>query len=394
MKSTRLVVPNVGACARVLMLWACAVGAVTTHAHGVDTKKDPCEPVRLFNRGAYSFTLENDAYGGNKVDSDRFYTNGLKLTWVSPTLKLRSKNPCGGELLNWVEDFNDFMVSLAPDKDKMKDARRNIVLGIGQAMYTPRGTLRDVPTLIKEDRPYAGWLYFTYGLNARVPSANDGSKTDHLHSIELNAGVVGPAAHAKQLQSWWHVNVIGKPVFKGWDNQLKNEIGLQAAYERKYRMFRDCSGGLEHDLIWHWGGSVGNVQSYANAGVEIRVGNTVPDDFGTSPIRPGGNSNARLADATQTPASPCDRGGIESGIHLFAAFNAKAVVRDIFLDGNTFRESHSVDKKRFVGDAVLGGVARYKRVALHLSYVSRSREFATQIGRQRFGSAIVSYEVK
>lgn len=79
---------------------------------------------------------------------------------------------------------------------------------------------------------------------------------------------------------------------------------------------------------------------------------------------------------------------------LDEAFNAKAVVRDIFLDGNTFRESHSVDKKRFAGDAVLGGVARYKRVALHLSYVTRSREFATQIGRQRFGSAIVSYEVK
>ena len=32
------------------------------------------------NRGAFSFYLENDIFAG----TDRYYTHGVKLTWISP----------------------------------------------------------------------------------------------------------------------------------------------------------------------------------------------------------------------------------------------------------------------------------------------------------------------
>jgi lipid A 3-O-deacylase len=46
----------------------------------------------------------------------------------------------------------------------------------------------------------------------------------------------------------------------------------------------------------------------------------------------------------QTP-----KGGF--GWCLFASFEGRAVARNIFLDGNTFTDSHSIDKKTFVGYA-------------------------------------------
>jgi len=37
-------------------------------------------------------------------------------------------------------------------------------------------------------------------------------------------------------------------------------------------------------------------------------------------------------------------------MYLFAFVDGRAVGRDIFLDGNTFTDSHSVTRKTFVGD--------------------------------------------
>ena len=57
----------------------------------------------VMKRGVYSFSWENDAFVGDKNDSDRYYTNGLKLTWVSPTLKPRGTGAGeDGELFDWL----------------------------------------------------------------------------------------------------------------------------------------------------------------------------------------------------------------------------------------------------------------------------------------------------
>lgn len=55
-------------------------------------------------------------------------------------------------------------------------------------------------------------------------------------------------------------------------------------------------------------------------------------------------------------------------------------LRDITLDGNTFKSSHSVDKTPFVFEAGYGFVARY----------FRTREFEGQRERPIYGSFTIS----
>jgi len=59
---------------------------------------------------------------------------------------------------------------------------------------------------------------------------------------------------------------------------------------------------------------------------------------------------------------------------------------DIFLDGNTFRESHRVVKRPLVADIVLGLVFRKDRVRASFAYVLRSPRFVGQTYREIFGT--------
>ena len=47
------------------------------------------------------------------------------------------------------------------------------------------------------------------------------------------------------------------------------------------------------------------------------------------------------------------------GAHLFASVDGPGIARNIFLGGNTVRDSHSVNKKPFVADAAVGIAANF-----------------------------------
>ncbi len=66
------------------------------------------------------------------------------------------------------------------------------------------------------------------------------------------------------------------------------------------------------------------------------------------------------------------------------------MARDIFLDGNTFRDSPSVDKKYFVGDAFYGLGVIHGRWQLTYTEAVRSREFRGQKDENYFGSIMLS----
>ncbi len=67
------------------------------------------------------------------------------------------------------------------------------------------------------------------------------------------------------------------------------------------------------------------------------------------------------------------------------------MLHNIFLDGNTFTDSHSVDKNYLVGDLV--GGAAISGLGMHLGffYVVRSPEFEGQTRPDRFGSFTLSF---
>jgi hypothetical protein len=76
---------------------------------------------------------------------------------------------------------------------------------------------------------------------------------------------------------------------------------------------------------------------------------------------------------------------------LFAGVEGRAVARDIFLDGNTFRDSPSVDKENFVGDFEIGIAATYGSMRASFTQIYRTKEFKGQKGNDRFGAISLSW---
>ena len=141
---------------------------------------------------------------------------------------------------------------------------------------------------------------------------------------------------------------------------------------------------LSHDKLT-LGGALGNVYTYVNAGVEARMGWNIPPDFGISLIRPAGDATAPAG--IHHPRLSADH---SFGLNLFALINGRAVARDIFLDGNTFTESHSVDKRNFVVDFAVGVGFIIHHYKISLTRVLRTEEFKGQKDDQSFGSLTLS----
>lgn len=318
--------------------------------------------------GVLSLYVENDLF----FRTDRNYTSGVRLAWVSPDIEEQLGDEC---IPAWVQPINDAVREIFALRRSPAN-QRNMVITLGQAMYTPGDRTRS--DLIREDRPYAGWLYLGLGYNERRGSP--GAALERLDSLEVNLGVVGPLALARQTQDLIH-DLRGFARFAGWDHQLSNEPGVQVVAERKLRA--QYRGG-QADAIAHYGISIGNVAIYANAGLELRWGIGIPEDFGSSPIRPAGNNTA--------PGSfPRDgQRVLRRGAHAFASLDVRAVARDIFLDGNTFRHGHHVKKEPLVSDLAVGVAAFAAGWKFSFGRVFRSREFAGQPSRHSYGSFTLS----
>jgi hypothetical protein len=82
------------------------------------------------------------------------------------------------------------------------------------------------------------------------------------------------------------------------------------------------------------------------------------------------------------------------GWYLFAGIEGRAVARNIFLDGNTFRDSRNVDKEPLVGDLQYGIAITWRNLRLGYTHVLRTREFKGQGGRRDdFGALSLSLQL-
>ncbi|MNM52607.1 hypothetical protein D3C81_636890 [compost metagenome] len=310
---------------------------------------------------AINFRVDNDLFGG--AQQDQGYSNGAMFTLVSPNLKDFTNDPCLPRLARWM---NSHLERLHPGEFE----QQNMIFSFGQGLYTPNDNTRS--DLIEDDRPYAGVLMVNFGYNAR--SGN------RLRTTQLALGMIGPSAQGKQVQDAVH-SVLGDEKFMGWDNQLHDEPVFKLLHERMQRWPASGSAtGWGWDAISHWGGAIGNLATYANVGGEVRFGWKLPDDFGSSPMRPAGENTA-----------PTRYGRAEGwSSHFFLTSDARWVVRDITLDGNTFRNSHSVDKRPFVGDIGYGVAVMRGKWKFALARYHRTREFDGQRETPVFGSFTVS----
>jgi lipid A 3-O-deacylase len=274
----------------------------------------------------FSLRFENDLFNS----TDRFYTNGIKLNWISPDLDWF-------EDMDWIkkegpaQDYVKGIISVLPYKDN-ENSQRNFSFSLGQMMYTPTDT--KTSSLVIDDRPYAGWLYGSLAFHSKNYRV--------LNTIEIQGGFTGKWSLAKQAQDFVHT-IRGIDKANGWENQIKTEPGIMLVYDYKYRLVPHFkfSGSWGADAIINVGGTLGNISTNLNSGIEVRAGWKLPTNFGTALIRPGGDTNA--------PADTSDIRYIDDyksiSAHLFFATTGRIVLRDVFLDGNTFSSSHGVSKK-------------------------------------------------
>jgi hypothetical protein len=323
--------------AKLLLAAALIIAPTVTHAD---------ETSGLFVR------IDNDVFTG----TDREYTNGVQVGSASAT----------------VESFDDagFAPSLRWANDKLRWLQpkgfeeNNVTWTIGQRMFTPKERFEEPDP---RDRPYAGLLFAGLTYNGRDRQS--------LRSTSLDVGIVGPSALAEQTQNRVH-EATGVDPFLGWDHQLNDEPVFRILHER-FRRWDIPPTRRFADVTAHYGGSIGNLSTFANAGAELRIGKSLPDNFGTATTLAYGQDTA-----------PTRWGGSPSrlSIHGFVAVDARVVLHDITLDGNTWRDSASVDREPYVAEIALGVALNWREWQATVGTVYRTKEYETQEREASFGT--------
>lgn len=294
-----------------------------------------------------TITDENDLFGAG---TDQNYTNGVRLGWLDTSLS--------------PPKFTEAFASLIPFFS-VNDTT-SIFFSLGQNLYTPKNLL--TPTPNPKDRPYAAFLYGSVGMAT--------AKENHMDSVEFTLGVVGPMAMGKETQKFVH-KITSSDDPEGWHSQLRNEPGLMISTERMWPEIVSWDvGGLHFRTSPYVGATVGNIYTYGNTGVIFQL---VPSEFKwqspparVRPAMPGSGYFSVDSDAFSWS--------------IFTGFEGRAMARNIFLDGNTFRDSPSVDKKILVADANAGVALTFGRAQMTYTINWRSTEFHGQDKPEIFGS--------
>ncbi len=281
--------------------------------------------------------------------TDRYYVNGLRLGWTSPTGAVPGfLAPLGTTL--WGE------------------GQQRIAVSLSQQIYTPADTQVSVPD--PHDRPYAGLLLGNFSLL---------SDTDTSRSVlMLSVGVAGPGAGAEGLQNGFH-NLIGQAKVNGWSYQIPNTPAVELLTGRTWRLPIAQPGGLEIDALPSLTAAVGDVRDYVQAGVTVRLGQGLNSDFGVPRLRPG--LSGEDASVQTRPFA----------WYLFAGVDGQAVGYDLLLQSSPFRGGPHVNIVWDVGEAQAGFAILANGVRFTFAWAVQTQEFDGQHGGlHQFGSAALS----
>ncbi|SHE53826.1 hypothetical protein SAMN02745148_00566 [Modicisalibacter ilicicola DSM 19980] len=308
-----------------------------------------CSPLGLA-ADLYYLKVENDLFSSSE---DGHYTNGVEAARIV------------------IPDESHWSRSLA-DGLPGWSARDLDAVGYHfiHQIYTPNNITRE--RLIEDDRPYAGVLLG--GLSLYDDTRHEGWR--EATAVQLKFGLVGPAAGGEPIQKAVH-EVVGSDNPKGWDNQLDNEPILNLGWDKSWWWFSRF-GGLE----WEYGPSaslqVGNLYDYLGAGGAVRFGSGLDKSFGIPAVAPAqGGRQGFTADAG-------------FGWYGFIGTQGRYMAHNLLLDGNTFEDSHDVERREWVGDLTAGVVLSWDRFQVAFTNVWRTREFESQDEADQFGSVTLS----
>ncbi|MBE0648997.1 MAG: lipid A deacylase LpxR family protein [Bacteroidales bacterium] len=192
--------------------------------------------ITLSQERYFHLQLDNDIFNY----TDRYYTNGIRLTLITPWL---SRNPLSRLLIPyWNRGINYYGLSLVQD------------------MYTPSTT--KTGGILEGDRPYAAYLYV-----GSTKITND--DISHLRlTSEIQIGIIGPSSFGEYVQRTFHNAVPTNNEPLGWEFQIQDDLLLNyyARLEKGIAAFP----GL--DFLVHGSGSIGTVYTNIGGGFYIRSG--------------------------------------------------------------------------------------------------------------------------
>jgi hypothetical protein len=300
-------------------------------------------------RGLLTLQIENDIFAG----VDEQYTNGTYLSYTAPR----------NQLPGWARWTRRQLLGVVEAEDW------EVAYTLGQSMFTPSDIT--IPAPPRDERPYAGLLF-----GGAYLSADSG---DRLDTVGLEVGVTGPPSLAETAQKFIHNDLdLGDPP-RGWDTQLDTEVAFRVIYEQKRRYGAELGPdwwGLEVDAIPHVSAALGTADTSLAGALTLRVGHGLDIDYGMPRVR---RSVAPTARENETGALRWN---------LFAGAGGRLVGRDLFLDGNTFANSRSVDSELFVADFSVGATVDFGPVIVSYMHVFRSPDFEEKDDWSEFGALV------
>lgn len=297
--------------------------------------------------------LENDFF----FRDDGLYSNGLFFTWGYNRIDALDEQ----NLPSWIVYLAQKTVL---NTDENKDY--SVSYGIGQLLQTT--TDISVEELVEEDAPYVGLLAWEVSLLAYDKQVSD--------EVGLILGAVGPMAGAEFVQSLVHDFTGGREP-QGWAHQINNEFVFRAQTRRIWRIYETELWDGQFDLLTGIDGGLGNLRSDVATGVGIRFGQGLSKNFSSASVFP-------IQKFNNLNSSPY-------GWYLFLNASTSYVANDIFINGNTFQDSHSVDLIHFQAAISMGIVANIYNFSILYTLLYTSDEYQGQTEDSRYGSVAITY---
>ena len=316
--------------------------------------------------GTWRFEYDNDAF----FNKDNKISSG----W---SLQKQSAVAPRWDALEAVPDFVRRWGKVIPSLTKEGLVYR-AGIAIGQVIQTPDDLSR--LDLIKDDVPYAGALT----LQATWYAFND----DEFRGFEITAGVAGPPSLAEQTQKTIH-KLVDSSDPKGWDYQLKTEPLINLNYMRKKKIWRVGNPArVSFDTAINGNVGLGNLFTQASMALEMRFGQNMPRGFVYVPDPIGLSMHYK---ATLKPSNPQ-----KSSFYASLVLRGSAFAHNLFLDGNSFRDSHGIDNEPLVGMVIAGLHYEQKKWGLHFNLMATSddvdtHQYPTTEGRERLGTVDIEW---
>ena len=304
-------------------------------------------PLHAEESNWFAVTVDNDLLVGN----DNGYTNGIYFSWFEVRDQSERHVPHWlATPLSWSLDMENVKTSLQ-------------AYSVGQTMVTPEDITIETPPI--NEIPYAGALLFNYTYIA--------VKETHADSIGTVIGVVGPSSGAEATQTWVH-DLMGGDEPKGWDTQLQDEIVFQLT---RARLWRTWSASDDHmDFLVLGEAGLGTLSSFVASAMLFRFGSDLSRTFATPLL---------ISTRSANPAA------IEGGWYFFAGARFEYLFNAIYTDGNTYRDSRSIDYDHSQIGLTTGLAYSWENVSVTLAlYESNISDEATR-DITRFGTLTIGW---